>query len=77
MLLNGEEAGFSAAFAMVSEGFASADEELFAGERLEALVVEACRNRALDPRREQRLELLEQPVLDVDGQGEQRGSGRS
>ncbi len=32
VLLDGEKASLSAAFAMMSEGFASADEELFAGE---------------------------------------------
>ena len=37
VLFDGEKASFSAAFAMMSEGFAGADEELFAGERLEAL----------------------------------------
>ena len=63
VLLDGEEASLCAAVAMMSKGFASADDELFAGDRLEALIEEACRNRALDTRREQRLELLEQPVL--------------
>ena len=71
MLINGDEASLSAAVAMMSDGFASADDELFAGERFEALVVEACRNRTLDTRREQRFELIEQLVLDVDGQGKQ------
>ena len=47
MLLDREEASLSAAVAMMSESFASGDDELFASQGLEAQVVEACRNRGL------------------------------